>query len=405
MTINEKYALAAKGDISRKKTTTREGKVYATVVETAVRRTRYDMAMYRQAQKSAENIDNPNPVRLYDMYSDILVDALLTSQIENRKLQVTSTPYEVRNADGTPNDEHTALFHNSLWYPQFLSNLLDTIWWGHTLLEFNLKNGELEVELIPRKHVRSRAGVVLQRQDDSKGIEYRKLKEYGNWLIEAGGNGLGLLNKAVPHVLMKRFAQSCWSEYCEIFGMPTRTLKTNTSDPDMLNRAENMMRQMGAAGWAIIDETEILEFAEANNGNGEVYKTLITLCNSELSLLNSGAIIGQDTEHGTRGKEQVSLDILSYLVAADVSWVENYCNAKLFPALYKIGYIPAELKLAYKQEEDLDSLWNKVSVAMPYYDINPQWIADKFNIPVSPRTTGVNELSVKKLEAKPYFFG
>ncbi|WP_446662918.1 phage portal protein family protein, partial [Flavobacterium psychrophilum] len=35
-----------------------------------------------------------------------------------------------------------------------------------------------------------------------------------------------MLNKAVSHVLFKRFAQSCWSELCEIYGIPPRVLKT-----------------------------------------------------------------------------------------------------------------------------------------------------------------------------------
>jgi phage gp29-like protein len=405
MAKDRKNTPATRGGVQTKKTVTREGKVYASIVETAVRRTRYDMGMYRKAQQAAENEDNPNPVRLYDMYSDILIDALLTSQMENRKLQVTSMPYGVQDAGGAPNDEYTALLRNSLWFPQFLSNLLDTIWWGHTLQEFSMENGILNVELIPRKHVRAKAGMTLKKQDDTKGIEYRSLKEYGSWIIEAGGSGQGLLNKAVPHVLMKRFAQSCWSEYCEIFGMPTRTLKTNTSDPAMLNRAEDMMRRMGAAGWAVIDETEMLEYAEANSGNGEVYNALITMCNSELSLLNSGAIIGQDTEHGTRGKEQVSQDMLNRLVAADTAWVENYCNATLLPALYRIGCIPDGLKLAFRQEEDMDGLWTKVAAAMPFYNIDPEWIADRFGIPVSPRTAETAGLSVKTLNAETGFFG
>ena len=67
----------------------------------------------------------------------------------------------------------------------------------------------------------------------------------------------GLLNKAVPHALFKKFAHSCWSELCEIYGIPPRYIKTNTQDPEMLDRAEQMLRDMGSAAYFIIDTPRI----------------------------------------------------------------------------------------------------------------------------------------------------
>jgi phage gp29-like protein len=290
-----------------------------------------------------------------------------------------------------------------LWFPEFQKHYLDTKWWGHSLFEFGVDNGELYVDLLPRKNVRPKTGVVLVQQSDTSGIAYREMREYGSWLIEAGGTGVGLLNRAVPHVLMKRFAQSCWSEFCEIFGMPTRVVKTNTSDPDMLNRATQMMQQWGSNSWGILDETENVEFAETANSTGEVYRSLITLCNSEISLLVSGAILGQDTEHGTRGKEQVSADMLDDLVRADRTDFENYVNATLLPALYKIGYLSAKLTFKFKPLEDLGSLWCKAKEAMPYYNVDKEWVKDKFGIPLEDKTFGGAQLQT--LNNKPDFFG
>jgi len=184
---------------------------------------------------------------------------------------------------------------------------------------------------------------------------------------------------------MKRFAQSCWSEFCEIFGMPMRTLKTNTTDPEMLYRAEQMMQSMGAANYSIIDESETLEYAEAVRSNGEVYQALINLCNQEISLLVMGAILGQDTQHGTRGKEQVSFEILSNLVKADTVYIENFVNSTLLPALVHSGVIPPELRFRFREFDDLEALWTKTREALIHYDIAPEWIEDKFGIPVTPK--------------------
>lgn len=382
----------------------RPNKVYSTVVQTQARRTRYDIENWRRALKSAESIDNPNPVALYDIYFDALLDALLTSQLENRTLQLIGTPYEIQLENGEPDEESTSKLSSDLWFPEFQKEYSDTKWWGHSLFEFGTNNGVLYFDLIPRKNVRAKEGIVLKRQSDINGTNYRDLREFGSWLIEAGSiTSVGLLNRAVPHVLMKRFAQSCWSEFCEIYGMPTRVLKTNTSDPTMLSRAKEMMQQWGSNAWAIIDESELVEFVEAMNGTGQVYSSLITLCNSEISLLASGAIIGQDTVHGTRGKEQVSADMLADLVRADRTDFENYANSTLLPALYKIGYMPAGRKFRFKPLEDLDSLWSKTKDALPYYNIDKAWVHDKFGIPLEDKNTfGVESLNAKNGDA-PFF--
>jgi hypothetical protein len=365
--------------------TRRPGKLFSTIVLQNMRRARYDIAQWRQALKIAENVDNPNRARLYDIYTDCGLDALLTSQLQNRKLQTLGTACEIVNEAGEPDETYTRMLQESAWFPLFVGQLLETPWWGHSLWEiFGNSFDSLAMNLIPRKHVKPQTGEVLDHEYDTGGAPYREMREYGRYLIEAGGHDdLGLLNKAVPHILMKRFAQSCWSEFCEIFGMPMRTLKTNTGDPEMLSRAEAMMHTMGAANYSIIDDSEVMEYAEASNATGDVYKYLIALCNNEISLLVLGSILGQDTEHGTRGKEQVSLDILSYLVKADVTGVQNYINSSLFPALAASGFIPANLSFRYRESEDLDTLWTKVKEALIHYDIPAEWIEDKFGIPVT----------------------
>ena len=358
--------------------------LFAKVVHQNTRRVRYDIAEWRKALKVAENVHNPNRTRLYNIYTDSSLDALLTSQIQNRKLQTLGTPYELLNQNGEPELQQTNVLTESTWFPNFLSQLLDTPYWGHSLWE--ITTDPVAITLIPRKHVKPQTGEMLIQEFDTGGIAYRQMREYGRYIIETGDNyDVGLLNKAVPHILMKRFAQSCWSEFCEIFGMPMRTLKTNTTDPEMLYRAEQMMQSMGAANYSIIDESETLEYAEAVRSNGEVYQALINLCNQEISLLVMGAILGQDTQHGTRGKEQVSFEILSNLVKADTVYIENFVNSTLLPALVHSGVIPPELRFRFREFDDLEALWTKTREALIHYDIAPEWIEDKFGIPVTPK--------------------
>jgi len=117
------------------------------------------------------------------------------------------------------------------------------------------------------------------------------MPEYGAWILEFGQPGeLGLLNNCVPHVLMKRFAQSCWSELCEIYDIPPRVMKTNTHDRGMVTRAEKMMKDMGSAAWFIIDGSEEFEFAQGVSTNGDVSHTTYKVTQSGLRLRDYIAI-------------------------------------------------------------------------------------------------------------------
>ena len=192
---------------------------------------------------------------------------------------------------GTKVDEsQTQILDKYKHLDTILNHALDAIYYGNTLIEFTQDNNKEWVPtLIPRQHVIHQIGLFVKQVSDTSGISYRLLPQYGHTLIEATNNDhLGILNKAVPHVIYKRFAQSCYSEFCEIFGMPPRIGKTNTQDPVMLRRMETMFREMGSAPYAVLDSSETLEWGQASNGKGEVYQGLIAICNQEIGVLISG---------------------------------------------------------------------------------------------------------------------
>lgn len=274
----------------------------------------------------------------------------------------------------------------SVWFNEIIGFILDTEYFGYTLIELDLnEGGKPLVSLIPRQNVIPKKGIIVKDYTDEKGVDYLNAPEYGSWLLDFGKVGdLGLINKAIPHILFSRFAQSCWSELCEIYGIPPRVMHTNTQDPNALRRAERMMMDMGATAWFIIDETEKFEFASTSgNANGDVYNGLINLCRDNISLLFSGAIIGQDTKFGSRGKEQSSQDTLQDLVNADQTMVEQYMNDKVLPALYAIGVLPEDcLTLVYDPVEDIDELWTRTKELLPYKEIDNEWIKTKFGVEI-----------------------
>ena len=362
----------------------REGLVRK-IVPKAISRIRKDMDSWRRALRQADSIERPRRKELMDLYADVMLDALLTSQIEQRIGRTLSAEFSLKDTAGKVDEASTRILSEEVWFPLLLRYMLESVFYGHSLVEFSASEvSGLEVTLIPRQNVVPEKGLFLFDSTADDGVYYRDMREYGTYVLEFGSpRNYGLLNKAVPHALFKKFAHSCWSELCEIYGIPPRYVKTNTQDPEMLDRAEQMLRDMGSAAYFIIDTTEEFQFANGVSTNGDVYNNLISLCNSEMSLLVSGAQIGQDTKNGNRSKEEVSVKQLVKYVNADKRLMEDYMNSIVLPALTRLGFIYDGLRFSFNSEEDTGQLWERTAQAMQYYDIDPDWIREKFGIEVT----------------------
>lgn len=354
--------------------------------------TRKDIRDHRRAWSAAENRENPVNHLLQNLYLNIYQDALLTSQIENRQSKIYNIGKALLNEDGSANDQ-TDLLTKIIPFKEITKAILDTTYFEYSLIDFSWNKNvdgtkKLIATSIPRTNIIPQKGWFVPDINEDKGFSYREAPEYGIWWLEFGQAAQrGLLNKAVPHVLMKAFAQSCWAELCEIYGIPPRYVKTNTQDPAMIKRAESMMKDMGAATWFIIDDTEEFHFADGVATNGDVYNNLINFCNNELSMLISGAIIGQDTKNGSRSKDESSQDVLWELIMQDMLQVEDAWNNIVIPALVKIGVLKGNLSFKFDIPEDLESLWTRVKDAMNNYDFDTEWMNEKFGLKI----TGVKQ--------------
>lgn len=354
----------------------------------AVYRTRKDIGDWNIALSMAQSVYPVNyPLQL--LYDEIMLDALLTSQWENRKNQAFSSAFTLKKPDGTVDEEQTnALKTNSL-YRFFLNAVYDKKRIGNRVVELSMTvdaegNSYLTGDVIPATNIVQQTGLFYPDYfNTSNYIKYRELPEYGTWILEFDGKDLGILNKAVPHVLFKRFAQACWSELCEIYGTPPRVMKTNTQDPTMLARASKMMKDMGNAAYFIIDDNESFEWAKGMSTNGDVYANLMNMCRDELCLLISGAIIGQDTKNGARSKDQAAQEMLWLLVQSDMAMIEDDFNNIILPALKMHGVIKGDVTFAFEPAEDTQQLYTYTLGFLQYFNIDPEWIKTKFGTEIT----------------------
>lgn len=377
----ERFALA-KSD--KNTLSSNERRLLSKVIKKQESITRKDILSWKNARLEASRNDEPRQHLLQVLYDEIMLDAKMTSQINLRIDKSQSASFHLYKDDVIDEDATKILLDTGL-YDSLSEAIINAEFYGHTLCEFAYdNNGSIGVDIIPRKHISPETGKFYP-DVNGDGELYRDRPDYGTFLIEfyPHKGDLGLLNKAVPYVLMKKFAMSCWSELCEIFGIPPRVMKTQTTDPEMLERAHNMMREVGAAAWFIIDKEEDFEFAQGVNTNGDVYRNFIATCDEHISLLNLGATLGQDTMYGNRSKEDSSAELLDAIVAADKRKIQLCFNKIVIPALETIGVLPPGLRLEFAQAIDTENLWKMVHEASQYYEFDIEWLANTFGMSIT----------------------
>lgn len=360
---------------------------YLSYVEKPMFSTRKTVAVWKQAQQQYMAAEEPRAYHLEDLYTDILTDAHLTSQINLRKQQTLSNPFVLESASGKADKEQTDALGRHPLFRSLSNAMLDSIFHTGSLVELkigkNLDGPYMYADTLPRTHVVHRRGLFYPDVNDEKAIQYRQMPEFGTWILEFNGpDTMGLLNKAVPHVLFSRFSQSCWAELCEIYGIPPRVLKTNTQDSVQLHRAEQMLIDQGAAAWFVIDKDEDFEFAQGVVTKGEVYEQLMQYCDNQKSLLINGAILGQDTKFGNRSKEESSADLQWYIVLDDMAYLEQQWNNIALPALVRHGIVKPGLSLRFEETEDIGQLWKFTEGAMKYFEVDPAFVKEKFGVAV-----------------------
>lgn len=354
-----------------------------------------DLGDWRNAWQMAINVDNPNRQVLYDIYRDALVDLHLSGCIEQRKGFVMSRSFKMVDAKGDENEEAMHYLEQA-WFKQLLKYALDSIYWGHSLIELGdiTTDGDgcicySGVSLLPRKHVIPEYGRVVPQlgMDWSSGVEYRN-PPFSDWLIEAGQpDDLGLLLKAATQTIPKKNMLAFWDTFGEIFGMPMRIARTTSRDPKEQERLMNMLSNSGTQLSMVAGmETEI-EFVESGKGDAyNVYNQRVDRANSELSKL----IIGQTMtiEDGSSlSQSQTHLEVFENLVESDRDMLRDIVNNQLIPRMVKHGFPVKGLRFEWDDAVDYTPEQQVAYETMiaDRYEVDPTYFAEKYSMPVGER--------------------
>lgn len=368
--------------------------------------TKKDIGTWRMAWQQAIDVQNPNRVRLYDVYTDVDIDMHLTGCIGQRKGMVKKRSFKLVDNQGNEDKEITALFESD-WFIDFMNYVLDSRYYGHSLIQFGSPISVMgkmrfeNVELVPRRHVIPEYGVIVRHPNDVHqcGIDYRN-GELSDWCIEAGRpHDLGLLLKCAPSALSKKNMLAFWDGFGEIFGMPIRIAKTTSRDEKERSKIEAMLAKMGAAFYGLFSEGTEIEIKESSRGDAyNVYDKRIDRANSELSkgILNQTMTIDSGS---SLSQSQVHLEVFENVVDADAYFLRNIINDRLLPLMEKHGFPVSNHSfqwddaMEYTPQEQINI---EQMIINGGYDIDPKYFVDKYNIPIlgkrNPLETGLKAM-------------
>lgn len=387
----------AYGDLllARPKSASEARSIIMALARTTDALTRKDLADWRAAWQLAINVDNPNRRRLYDIYSDVSVDMHLSGCIQQRSGYVLSRSFKLVDAKGSENTEAHHFFDQE-WFDHLVDIILDTNYWGHSLIELGplTTDGDgcltlSDVYLVPRRHVIPEFGrcVVNVGDDWRSGIDYRR-PPYAASLIEVGhADDLGLFLKAAQATIPKKNALSFWDAFAEIFGMPMRVAKTATRDPKEWQRLQSMLQDAGSALSMITSADTDIQFVESGKGDAyNVYDRRIDRANSEISKL----IIGQTMtiEDGSSlSQSQTHLQVFMNLVERDRKLIRNVVNNQLIPRMVALGFPVAALRFEWDDSVDYtpDQQLAYETMIADRFEVDGDYFAQKYNIPVGDR--------------------
>lgn len=318
-----------------------------------INRQSLDIQNWREAINLAEKRINPRRYKLYDIYSDVLLDGHVTSVIEKRKASILNSKLQFQRNGQPVDDINTQLA--SPWFLQFLNDFIDTRFFGFSLFQFYRDGNNLNYDLIPRKHVDPHEKILLARQEQPFGEDYTTFQ---NMLACGDPTDLGLLCKIAGYTIYKRNCMADYAQFAELFGQPIREGTYDGYDDAARKKLLDDLSEMGGSSVIVHPAGTAVQLHEvANSSNSAfMYKTLIDICKSEISTLVLGNTLTTNAgDKGSRALGEVHKEAEDDKTESDRIFVLNTLNYFLSDIFTNLGFncIGGEFYFVKNENTDL----------------------------------------------------
>ena len=297
-------------------------------------------------------------------------------------MHLQQTPWKVIKVNGEKDDAATEYFSK-----KFLRSLaryyVDTIFWGTSLVY--IYNVPDDIDIIPRTNVFPDKKVfkINYTDPDEKAIRYDDDNAKRLFFEIKSDENLGWLKKIAPVILFKRYANARWSAYIENYGDPFRTAKMQGADKAREKVLGEILKNMGANGYAVIRSTEELNIHNMDLGSPDLFERLMNYCDAQITKAVLTATMTMDNG-SSHSQSQVHQDETEIIFSADRTEFLSIVNDKLLPMLQAFGIMPNGIKIVQddKREYTTQERIDIVNTLIADYELDAEYIADIFDIPV-----------------------
>lgn len=292
---------------------------------------------WRTAMRSAEAII-PRYVYLYDLYTEMWLDAHLRSVASKRIMGVTNAAWQYVDGSDKPVDSVNELIDTPA-FNRVLKCFVEAELEGYRMVECGYKDGKFTAYVVPSKHMRPRTGMVTYEQFADEGINIRE-GVYAQTVMEIGDPfDLGIFLSAAQYVIFKRGGYSDWANFVEVFGQPIVDAEWDGFDEQQRIKLEQALENMGNGGKITRPAgTKINLLENKANANGDLQKQFIDSLNSEISKV----ILGQtETTESSAGsgyaQSKTHADVEDDINQSDLNYARRYLNSRFIEIMEAIG--------------------------------------------------------------------
>jgi len=325
---------------------------YITPVQ--LQRLRVDVSTWRDAIAEAERAYYPFRVKMQRVYIDTILNGHVFATLERRKDLTLLREYSICDDDGNENEDLVKFFKKRKWFSDFINYSLDSLFFGYSLISLgDIEGGKLkDVNIIPRWFIspdREQVGSFIYATSGAN-FEDDPYKDWHIYIKTKSDNGVtpcgyGLLYQVALYEIFLRNTLGFNGDFVELFAMPYRVGKTTKTDEYERAELEATLRDMGSAGWALIDPTDEIEFLQAPSvGTAyQAYDNLEQRCEKKISKIVLGHSDAMDSTPGKLGAESGENNPIAKSLAdkqqKDGQFIEAVINEELFPRLVSLGIL------------------------------------------------------------------
>jgi len=329
--------------------------------------------MWREAVGEAELAWFPQRVRMQRLYIDTVLNGHVFALMERRKDLTLLRDFTLTASNGAESEAWTQYFRNQQWFQLFLEYALDALFFGYSLVALgDIKDSAFtNIQPVRRWNVSPDRENVTSLVYSLTGTPFLE-EPYADWHIwvktpsqnGTANCGYGLFYNIALYEIFLRNTLGFNADFVELYAMPYRVGKTTKTTEAERAELFEAIKNMGSAGFALIDPTDDISFLETRlGGNGyQAYDNLEARCQKVISKIILGhadaadSVPGQLGNGGDRQNNPVVMAMMDKQTK-DGRFIETLVNTQLLPKMRALGFtIPGNITFNFKNDGEKQAL-------------------------------------------------